>query len=135
MEGVPCFIDSCLEYFDVNTEDYVGEQGTITSYQFYSSSDGCWMVTVEMGDGEVLEVLECELKNYAMLSGKKAAKPAPVKKVTVDIEPMKPSGRGESAYTYNVKVYSEKQGAVMFEAPTFVLDSSVFNEKVAKVAF
>lgn len=76
MEGVPCFIEDCENFYDVNTEDYVGEQGTITKYLLYDTDEGCWMVRVEMGDGEILEVLECELRNYALLSNKKPSKPA-----------------------------------------------------------
>ena len=87
MEGVDIKIASKpLGYYDIGTEDYVGDVGNIRHYSTYSAPDGCWIMDVEMGDGELLEVLENECEAYAGLT---KAKPKPAFR-KVDVEPVMP---------------------------------------------
>ena len=79
MEGVDVVIADCVTYYDLGTEDCIGQVGKILCYDNYSASDGCWVVMVDI-QGEEYEVLESELVNYAQLSGK-SGKSAPTKKV------------------------------------------------------
>lgn len=84
MTGIDVKIDNS-EGWDPMTEDYIGEVGNILSYDKWEVDYGCWILCVIMKDGEILEVLECELANYDLLSGKTTQK-----KTSITVTPKGP---------------------------------------------
>lgn len=78
MEDVQVCIDKGGDYYDMNTEDYKGQFGTIVRYLEYDGMSCSWVMEMRMSDGEILEVLECEIEGYQKLKSKSYKAPIPI---------------------------------------------------------
>lgn len=144
MEDIEVVIADCENYYDITTEEYIDQRGTITEYLGWQPDDGCWNMLVRMSDGETLEVLESEIVgfNAKAIPGKamlpknlKSVRPPdmggyapPVPYERVVIEPVRKE-------TLILPTRSETLPKMDFSAPTFVLNSSIYKQRVAKMAF